>query len=91
MKKKRATIKIHGIVQGVYFRYNTLEKAKQLQINGWVKNESDNTVGIDAEGEEGNLLKFIDYCKNGPDNASVEKIDIEWHDFENLHNCFEIK
>ncbi|MBU2229242.1 acylphosphatase [Patescibacteria group bacterium] len=91
MKKKRARIRIYGIVQGVFFRYNALEKAKELQITGWVKNESDETVKIDAEGEEKNLQRFIDWCHNGPDQASVNKVEIEWDDYKNLFKNFKIK
>lgn len=91
MEKKRVVLKIYGIVQGVFFRYNTLEKAKELQITGWVKNAPDNTVRIDAEGEENNLQKFVDWCHDGSDRANVEKVEVEWHDSKNIYNSFEIK
>ena len=91
MKKKRVTLKIYGVVQGVFFRYNTVEKAKELQITGWAKNEPDDTVVVDAEGEENNLKKFINWCNSGPEHAKVEKIDITWNEFDNLYSNFEIK
>ncbi|MBU2235490.1 acylphosphatase, partial [Patescibacteria group bacterium] len=81
----------YGTVQGVFFRYNALEKAKELQITGWVKNESDKTVKIDAEGEENNLQNFIDWCHSGPDQASIKKVEIEWGDYKNMSSNFKIK
>ena len=38
---KRASVIISGHVQGVFYRASTLEKANELNITGWVKNNSD--------------------------------------------------
>ena len=52
-------LKIYGEVQGVFFRAQTCEIAKSLGLVGYVKNESDGTVRIIAEGEENVLKSFI--------------------------------
>ncbi len=39
-------IKVTGRVQGVFFRASTKEKAEELGINGWVRNEPDGSVLI---------------------------------------------
>ena len=36
--------KIYGLVQGVGFRYTTIHLAKDLGVNGFVRNESDGSV-----------------------------------------------
>lgn len=73
--EKHLNIKIIGQVQGVFFRTSTKEEADKLNIKGFVRNEPDNTVYIEAEGEKESLDKFIKWCKNGPDGAEVEEVE----------------
>jgi len=42
--KIRAHVMISGRVQGVFFRAETREKARQVGISGWVRNTPDNRV-----------------------------------------------
>ena len=72
---KHLNIKIYGLVQEVFFRVNAKEDAEKLGIKGFARNEEDGTVYIEAEGNEKDLDKFLDWCKNGPENAKVEKIE----------------
>lgn len=76
--QKRVVLKIYGKVQGVFFRDSGLRKARELGLSGWVRNDSDGIVVIVAEGEEVDLEKLIDWCKDGPEHAQVEKVDVEW-------------
>jgi len=69
-------IKIHGKVQGVFYRAETKKKADSLHITGWVKNMSDGTVEALFEGDEDNINQLLDWCKQGPEMAKVEKIEI---------------
>jgi len=75
--KKHINIKIFGLVQGVFFRVGAKHEAEKLGIFGFAKNESDRTVYIEAEGEKKDLDKFINWCKEGPDLAKVEKIEVK--------------
>ncbi len=70
-------IKVSGKVQGVWFRDSTLEKAQELGIKGFVKNESDGSVYIEAEGSKDALKKFINWCHEGPPFAKVTSVAIE--------------
>jgi len=73
--KKHFTVKIIGQVQGVLFRYAAKEKADELGIQGFVRNESDGSVYVEVEGEERVLNEFFKWCEQGPKFASVEKIE----------------
>jgi acylphosphatase len=73
---KAYNLKIHGLVQGVFFRKHTKEKAIELGINGTVKNCPDGTVEVFAEGNIEVMEQFIAWCHVGPKGASVLKIDI---------------
>ena len=77
---KHLDIKIYGRVQGVFFRHSSRELARQLKINGFARNEPDNTVYIEAEGEENNLKKFLKWCRKGPVLASVNKVEVEFRE-----------
>ena len=76
--KKQIILKIYGKVQGVFFRDSSRMKARELNLLGWVRNEQDGTIKIITEGEDKDLQRFIEWCKYGPDNAEVEKVDIKW-------------
>ena len=55
MKNVRVHLIVEGRVQGVWFRESTRIRAAEIGIKGWVKNRSDGTVEIVAEGSEENI------------------------------------
>lgn len=71
------SIKIEGKVQGVAFRASTLEMANSLGIDGWVRNEADGSVRIEAEGTEEQLTRLLSWCNEGPDRAEVTLVTYE--------------
>ncbi len=91
IKKVRAHILISGRVQGVAFRYYTIDMAQSLGIKGWVKNCWDGNVEIVMEGEEDKVKELINWCYRGPGSAIVEKVDIEWEKYRGEFNSFGIK
>jgi len=83
-------IRVYGRVQGVYYRASAKEKAEKLGLTGFVKNDKDGSVYIEAEGEEDMLQKLADWCLEGPQLAKVERVDVmdgAWQGYE----TFEIK
>lgn len=76
--KKSVLIKVYGKVQGVGFRFYTTKKAVELNITGYVQNKPDGSVYIEAEGEEIDLLTFIDWCNIGPQWARVSKVETQF-------------
>jgi acylphosphatase len=74
--KQNYRIVIQGNVQGVGFRFHTRKEAQKLGITGWVKNQPDGTVLIDAEGEIKNLGVFVAWCHKGPALARVHDVDV---------------
>jgi acylphosphatase len=74
---KRFFIKVFGKVQGVGFRYYTQQKAQQLGLKGWVRNEMDGSVEIEAEGDEMSLAELISFIKKGASpRGRVDKIQV---------------
>ncbi len=74
----RVRMLIWGVVQGVFFRANTVEKARSLNLSGWVRNLSDGSVEVVAEGPRDALVDLVRWCHKGPAEARVDKVDIEW-------------
>ena len=69
-------IRLHGRVQGVGFRYYITQKANMLGIKGFVRNEPDGTVYIEATAPDQKTMDiFLEYLKQGPSMAKVVKID----------------
>jgi len=86
--KKRIHIKVNGLVQGVGFRYYTIELAKQLNLTGWVRNTLDGGVEILAQGEEDNLKELLNWAYHGPKSARVENVEYKWGEYKNEFNEF---
>jgi acylphosphatase len=89
-KKKSAIIKVYGRVQGVGFRFYTNKKAVELELSGFVQNKPDGSVYIEAEGEDTNLLTFIDWCNIGPEWARISKVETQFVPSINF-NKFQVK
>jgi len=86
---KKIIIKVYGLVQGVFFRYTTRKVARNLGLTGFVKNMSDGSVYIEAEGPEDKLFKLLNFCKVGPKYAEVEKVDFEFEEPQDRFKGFE--
>ena len=56
---KHLNIKIFGQVQGVGLRWSVKEKASVLDLKGFIKNENDGSVYIEAEGEDNQVKEFL--------------------------------
>ncbi len=75
--RERAHVYISGNVQGVFFRDSTRQKAGELGLNGWVKNTPDGRVEALFEGPADAIREMIDWCKEGPSQATVEDVEAE--------------
>ncbi len=71
---KHYSIRVLGKVQGVFFRALSKEKADELGITGFVRNEPAGDVYIEAEGEEDSIQQLIIWCRTGPPRAVVEAV-----------------
>jgi acylphosphatase len=68
---------IYGKVQGVYFRASACEKAQELAVTGFVRNEEDGTVTVHAEGSQEALDELHAWCQMGPATADVQRVEIK--------------
>jgi len=87
----RLHISVFGDVQGVFFRANTQDKARELGLRGWVRNVRDGSVEIVAEGEKETLEKLLEWCSHGPVAATVSRLEHEWLENKNEFSDFKIR
>jgi acylphosphatase len=76
MVNVRVHVFVSGIVQGVFFRQNTVLQAQKVGVNGWIRNLFDGRVEAVFEGDKNKVEKLVDYCRKGPADAKVEKIEV---------------
>jgi acylphosphatase len=74
---KHLNIRVTGRVQGVFFRASAREVATKLQLRGFVRNEPDGSVYIEAEGPEEALKEFVAWCRQGPPHAVVTNVETQ--------------
>ena len=67
-------MRIHGRVQGVWYRGWTVRKASDLGLRGWVRNRSDGSVEALFAGPSASVDAMIEACHAGPPAARVEKV-----------------
>jgi acylphosphatase len=66
---------VHGRVQGVWYRGWTVDQAKALGLDGWVRNRRDGNVEILVSGPDGAVEELIRRCREGPPAARVERVE----------------
>ena len=74
---KHYNITVTGKVQGVFFRVFTQTEAQRLHINGFVRNQPNGDVYIEAEAEEIILKEFVSWCKKGSPQSTGEEVNVK--------------
>ena len=82
--KKAVKVAIYGSVQGIFFRSFIKEKADELNIKGYVRNKTDGSVEALFEGNNTEVEKIIEICKQGPEHAIIKNMDIKEEKFQGL-------
>jgi len=72
----RRRVRIHGRVQGVFFRDTCRRRAWGLEVSGWVRNTDDGGVEAVFEGEPDAVDQMVAWCRHGPSGAVVSGIDV---------------
>ena len=74
--RQRIDATVHGLVQGVGFRYFIQAAAVREAICGWVKNLADGRVAIAAHGAADALARLEQDIRRGPPGAIVDHVEI---------------
>ncbi len=82
---------VRGRVQGVGFRYATINRAVDLGVNGWVRNRSDGSVEIVAQGTADALAALEEWCQRGPAAARVTEVSSTREPSGETFEAFEVR
>jgi acylphosphatase len=89
--QERLSARITGRVQGVGFRNFTQMRARQLGVSGWVRNEADGSVRLEAEGPRAALEDLLEAVHDGPRTAQVQTVDADWNDATDEFDTFRVR
>jgi acylphosphatase len=70
-------VRITGKVQGVWFRAWTVEQARELGLDGWVRNRLDGSVEALVSGAPAQVEAFIERCHGGSPASRVDGVEVE--------------
>lgn len=89
--EERLSARITGRVQGVGFRNFTQMRARQLGVTGWVRNERDGSVRLEAEGPHEALESLAEAVRSGPRMARVEDVNVSWTEATDEFDVFRVR
>ncbi len=69
-------LRIHGRVQGVWFRESMRIEAERLNVTGWVRNTPDGAVEAVIQGPAEAVEALIEWAHGGPPMARVDRVEI---------------
>ncbi len=88
--RQRLRAVVHGRVQGVNFRHHARQRALVLGLTGTVRNRSDETVEVVAEGDEHALRALLGWLQQGPSRAHVTRVEASWLASSDEFDSFEV-
>jgi acylphosphatase len=90
IEQSSVKITVSGRVQGVGYRYFIARIAYDLNLKGYARNLFNGDVEIFAEGRKEFLEELVKKAKEGPPHSKVEACKVQWLDFKNKYDKFEI-
>jgi acylphosphatase len=75
---------VSGMVQGVSFRWYTVQEARARGIGGFVRNLPDGRVEAVFEGPDDAVEQMVAWCGHGPRYARVTGVEVGYEEPEGL-------
>ena len=82
---------VSGRVQGVGYRYATVDAALQLGVAGWVRNLPGGRVEVLAQGPVVAVDRLVAWLGSGPRLASVHDVDVTSAELDEGLTTFQIR
>ena len=70
------SLRVTGLVHGVFFRATMAQVASDLRVRGWVRNRIDGSVEAFLEGDEADVMKVVQWAWRGPPRARVDDVKL---------------
>jgi len=81
-------ITVRGLVQGVGFRYFIHRRCNELGLAGFVKNQTDGSVFIYAEGSQDSINQIIELSSQGPSRSDVREQKLKKVSYSGIYTEF---
>jgi acylphosphatase len=72
---ERIRVRVHGRVQGVFFRDSVRREASRRGVAGWARNCADGTAEAVFEGPPEAVAALVEYVRGGPGHAEVSRVE----------------
>jgi len=89
--KQRVKLQLTGTVQGVNLRSMIKVKALELELTGYVMNNTDGSVTLEAEGESETLKELISWISDRSGYCRVDHLTDDWSEATGEFEDFIIK
>ena len=91
MAVKRIRARVHGRVQGVFFRDYACREALRLGLKGWVRNLADGSVETECEGDAQQVDQFLAWLSEGSPLSLVAGVEHREIAVTGTESLFEIR
>jgi acylphosphatase len=82
---------VSGLVQGVNYRWFTLDTAASLGLTGWVRNLPDGRVEAEIEGDKETVDRMIEAMRRGPRVAQVTDLEVSEQPYQGKYQDFRVR
>lgn len=87
----RRSARVSGRVQGVSFRYHTVQQAERLGVTGWVRNTADRCVELEVQGATAAVEALLEWARTGPAAARVDRVDVTLRSLDDRESGFGVR
>lgn len=91
MNEIAVRVRVHGRVQGVFYRQSCLDRARAAGVRGWVTNMADGSVEALFAGAPEAVDRMVRWCYEGPPSAYVRSVDEDRSDPAQAPKRFEVR
>ncbi len=89
--RRAVRLRATGRVQGVGFRWFACEAAREIGVEGWVRNAPDGSVELHVEGEADDVHRMIDTIRRGPSRGHVAELEEHEAEVEGIFGGFRVR
>lgn len=69
-------VRVHGRVQGVGYRWQCVQQAREIGLAGWVRNRMDGSVEALLQGPREPVERMCEWMREEVESALVERMDV---------------
>ena len=88
---KTVSVRVSGMVQGVYYRASAAREGERFGLDGWVRNQPDGSVALLLQGAIDTVDAMLAWCRVGPPAARVDRVQVADAQTDDSLRGFEVR